>query len=357
MKALKLYAIENINVHEGFIDNDIFKLSIACSSNNKLSDDELNEVLNKMRTHSLVSWDSSNQKWVIKQPQVEISLVSLFIIDAMAAKNRMPNLIIPENKINDISSMLVGMLDNEISKCRNIIEYLLNFNSNDLNKLAVLISIRCVEKNKLNRSEKANTLAELFKNGLSDLLFGGNISDFDMSGKRFLKCTFNNVRWNNCKFDSNTIFEKCVIKGGNANYCDGFGKIQFVDSEINRDANVYIVNSQIKEGKKSYSKDNLKDDVGILIRKFVPRGMSVFKSVENNNLTRGNISSSKYRDEILDELKRCVIESHQVSGVRDDVYRISNKAKDNVKFYLNNNVFVGVLQECIDNLVRKLDLK
>jgi len=207
------------------------------------------------------------------------------------------------------------------------------------------------------RTERTNCLINTFPaNAFKDVHFWGTISNMDLCGINFSNCRFEQVTWTKCKFDEQTIFESCRFYGGREVYCEGFGLATWdTNCLIDGDATSMINSIRISAGKKKYSRDDLKVDIDSMIRKFMPREAS-FKSLAEINLSTGLISSSLFRDEIIDGFKKYIIEPHHLSGQKAPGYNVRDEAKHSFNHYVNNKDLIGPLANVFEYLCKKLGL-
>ena len=98
------------------------------------------------------------------------------------------------------------------------------------------------------------------------------------------------------------------------------------------EAEAIFNSARVREGKKKYGGDDLKRDIQSVVDKFVIRGGLGLKTVESSNLGRGSISTSRYKDEILDILRSIVLEEHHISGASAG-YNVRKDAIEGVKYY------------------------
>ncbi len=138
--------------------------------------------------------------------------------------------------------------------------------------------------------------------------------------------------------------------------CEGFGSVQLVNCSLDPEAEAIFNIVRVQEGRRKYSIDDLRTDIQCVINKFIVRGEFVLKTVGDRNLTKGPISASRYRDEIVNVLCALVLERHHISGTSGG-YHVREKAEAAVRFYAANNNFTGPLAEAFDKLKEKLPLK
>lgn len=250
---------------------------------------------------------------------------------------------------------------------RNVIAALLNATAFDLGmsatgnaaSLACHIAIQTIaqEPLKLDKKERADTLRSLFPDRtFNNLCFSGTLAKYDFRGFTFTSCHFDRVAWANCVFDDKTAFKQCRFTGGNVSYCERFGEAKFEACFKDSDALSVIDAEQIRSERKKYSEDELRKDLDHLIRKFLPKEGGAVRTIEERNLPRGNISASKFRDEIIAEFKRLILQEHHISASNAKGYNVREEAKDGLLFYSLNGVFTGPLAELFESLKHQLKI-
>jgi hypothetical protein len=192
---------------------------------------------------------------------------------------------------------------------------------------------------------------------LKNLCFTGTLARFDFSETVFTNCHFDQVTWASCKFNDKTQIVGCRFTGGNVLSCDGFGLSKWSDScHFDRDAFGVIESERVRAGRIAYTGDDLRADIGHLIKRFIPKEGAGIKSVEERNLTKGVISNSIHKDTIVAGFKRYIIEAHHLSGPDSVGYNVRNDAKDALLHFAANGVFTGKLEKLFRELRKKLDL-
>ena len=84
------------------------------------------------------------------------------------------------------------------------------------------------------------------------------------------------------------------------------------------------------------------------------KGKAGFSSVTERNLKTGTISVSPHRDLIISAVKKHLLDSHHISGTRENGYNVKESVRDSYHFYGSNNVFTGALKEALDELSNKI---
>ena len=123
------------------------------------------------------------------------------------------------------------------------------------------------------------------------------------------QCRFRNVRWVNCRFDSNTVFTRCNFIGGSSDYCQGFGTAKWQDIIADEDAKTHISGLLIASGQRSYTEEDLKGDFRSVVEKLVGKGGAGFKTVKDDDLRSGKISVSIHRDLVIEEVQKNLLQT------------------------------------------------
>ena len=124
-----------------------------------------------------------------------------------------------------------------------------------------------------------------------------------------------------------------------------------LECRLDHQAEALINSIQVREGKRKYSADDLRADIHSVISKFLIKGGIGLKTVEERHLTKGPISASLFKTEIVDALKVTVLEKHKISGKLEG-YNIREAAIESVRFYASNNVFTGPLRSAFERLLK-----
>jgi hypothetical protein len=188
--------------------------------------------------------------------------------------------------------------------------------------------------------------------------FTGTIGSFAMSGVEFKRCTFDHVTFVNCEFDAESNFDNCTFIGGSGSIRgSGLGEASFLgNTSFDPDAQKWIDQVRISAGKRKYTEQDLRSDLGIVLERFISKGRFMLRSVQKSNLLRGAIRSSKYSTEIVDEFRRILLEEHHVSGVSEPGFNIRGEYREDIVFFGQNNSFTGGVNIVFQNLREKLCL-
>lgn len=336
----------------------------------------LKSTIEKLKSHPLLEYDTHSEKWRFKQEQIRILFLAEQIIrwDANSLKRFVDKARLDPESWQDLGTSLVDMVIKDLdegqsnARLRELIKSMSSNNSpkaefaNDGSRLAGIVTLTAVERTLprgSSHSERSALLLHLCgTESVSDLTFSGTIARFDFRAVTFARCRFESVAWANCKFDSATEFIECHFVGGvPLAHCEGFGRVNMLRCRLDPTVEAILNSERVHEGKKLYSSDDLKSDIHSIIQRFIVRGGLGLKYVESSTLTKGTISVSKHRDEVVNMLKSTVLEEHKLPGSTPRIgYKVRTEAVEAVKFFATNNVFTGPLREAYEKLKQRLAL-
>lgn len=368
-------------------DSELLKLSIATAAPD-LSEEEAVMLVEKSRSglgsladHPLIRKKPESDIWEFIHEQIRFYFLAERImeyaqnmeINSEKLKGFLSEIQLKGTLFHDIATAIIDQLcynltaDEAKKKILNIIKSLCicsadsetgrgKRRSSYLSTTCALLAVNQMIPVGQERKQRAQDLSLFFPNGsLKNLYFSGTISSMDFSNIEFENCTFNQVTWKNCKFNEKTKLNWCQFIGGRVAQSQSIGLVSITDTKLDKDARQFITNAQIKEGKKKYTIDDLRNDISQVIRKFVLR-IGIYKNIEENNMKRGTIALSKYRNEIIEVLSRFVIEYVRVGGEADNYYTIKKEAKGTVDHFLSDGVFTGGIALAFEQLREKLKL-
>jgi len=336
----------------------------------------------KLSPHPLINKTRDQDEWVVPQEQVKVALLSEHLVSLVDEDGCSPllsafckNADLGSSLTNDLAAMILEItsvgasMDERVQKFRLIIRSFLFCGEemgyitervNAIKILAVSLALKVVDrfvKKGSSRIERSEFLVGLLpENRLKQLPFNGTIASMDLCGIEFESCRFDHVRWANCKFDQDSNFSNCHFIGGSKSNCEGFGEAQWINPTSDDEGRSFVNSAQIEAGKKPYTENDLKSDIQSVISKFIGKGGLGYKSVTNRNIKTGTIRLSKHADLIIEEIKKRILQDHHISGSSEQGYAVTDEAKDSVKFFADNNVFTGSLQEVYERLMTKLNL-
>ncbi|MBI2203382.1 MAG: hypothetical protein HYU41_05970 [Candidatus Rokubacteria bacterium] len=377
MRVLQLFAVE---VARGAAPTtDMLTLALQ-EVVPRLESHELEDCITKFHSHPLLTKDLATDSWQWQQEQLEIALLADHLVTlAVSANPSEPDFVnfltnadLSGSRGTDIASMVVeivrtrpGAPEDEL---RRIIGAILaaTVASQDtlkrLNGRRLAVGTASVAVDRLlppgaQRRARSELLVKLCQGSpIVQLPFSGTVARMELRGVTFSLCRFERVTWANCLFDETTIFEDCHFLGGSSIQSEGFGLVTFKRGRFDQEATAWIGAAQVQEGKKKYSADDLKNDISLVINKFLVRGGLGVKTLEETNLKKGPIRDSRYRNEILDKLCSSVLGEHEISGRSDKGFHVRPTAIDAVIFYGTNNVFTGAILVAFERLKDRLRL-
>lgn len=335
----------------------------------------------KLNDHPLINRSASKDEWTFVQDRILYTLLAEQLLILTKDSNGTKELArlcsaraFTTSLQTEVATALLDLIagsktDNAaFDEIRRLIAALLRTTTFDLgaseagnaSSLACHIATQAVAQDslKLDKKERTNTLLSLFpEKKLHNLCFSGTLAKYDFRGITFTTCHFDRLIWANCIFDDATTFHKCRFTGGSVTYCEHFGKASGFDTcFMDSDAISVIDAEQIRSERKKYSENELRKDLGHLIRKFLPKEGGAVRTLEERNLLRGSISTSKYRDQIVAGFKKYILEEHRISPRDTKGYNVREDAKDALIFYSGNGVFTGPLADLFDDLKSHLKI-
>jgi len=383
LEALRNFAEETSRGNSA--NSELLKLSIAESATD-LSVKEVAMLVEKDRSglgslgdHPLIRKKPDSDIWEFTQEQIQFYFLAERIIEyaedmeknSEKLKGFLSEVQVKGTLLHDIATAIVDQLcfnltaDDARNKVFNIIKSLCicsadtatgqgRRKSSYIATTCALLAVNQMVPVGQERKQRAQDLALFFPSGsFNDLYFSGTIASMDFSNMEFESCTFDQVTWKNCRFNERTKFNWCHLIGGRIIQSQSIGLVQIPETKLDKDARQFMTNSQIELGKKQYTEDNLRNDISIVMRKFVPR-VGVYKKIEENNMRRGAISSSKYQKQIIDILSNHVIEYIRTGGGAENYYTIRKEARGSVDHFLSDGVFTGELVSAYDELRRSI---
>jgi hypothetical protein len=339
--------------------------------------------------HPLINYDVSAESWRFKQEQLAHVFVAERLFDlAIAASEAVDERgMVLLTQLGNLAKGISVPLRSEIAST--LIEHICEINdrsiatrktkmviaavldavsksideSNDMPASYLATAIGMSAANQLltaneSKADRTRFFLDLFPFASpADLCFSGTISHFDFSAVVFSRCTFNHATWVGCRFNSLTVFDCCTFSGGVVVSCDGFGLSTWKDTCVyDRESHSLIESEQARVGRRHYGARNLRVDIETCLRKFITPGASSLKRVEEKHLLTGKISQSSYKDEIMAELKRHLIEQESDTARGKKRFRIRRTAESAVIHFAQNGVFSGSLQKVYDELASSLGL-
>lgn len=375
LKILEELAVETATGQDP--TSDLLELIVE-SVKPDLTTSERSSTLEKLKSHPLLQLDGDSDRWRFRQEQIGIVLLGELMTESSAGDlEKLAGRIRLEGGLTeDLANMIVELLDRRgavgviMPELQRIVRILGNAPHQggkllvaacNSSRLGGSITIKAVGRFKPKgslREERTGILLEICGGrAVEGLAFGGTISSFDLGHVLFDNCTFENVTWANCTFGEAAVFRKCTFFGGTREVrCEGLGLAQFEQCKFDREGTAWLNAMQIREGKKAYTADNLRDDIGNLLRKFLTKGGARLKTVSARNINRGSISASPHRDLIIETITASILERHHISGVAEGGYNVSDDAANAVRFYGENNILTGPVKDAFDSLAKKLSL-
>jgi len=374
LDALKQFVFEIVSGGDPSSELLAMSLQIAVPG---LHEEDAQSFVKKMVSHALI--EKIDGVWKIKQPQVEVALLAMQILDISDAENPSLSVLANFSKLrllagyqSDLAAMLTALCQwgknyvdaTDAVKALIRVFYRVPSDSiesirhNILRRLSTLMAIRVVDNSgEHGRRERALLLAEMFPGGkYKGVIFFGGLAKFDWSGIEFKDCIFDNVRWGNCLFDKKTIFLNCHLLGGVAQYCNGFSDAEWKNCYLDEQGAEFKDGQEVSSGKRKYSEEHLKKDVYSVLEKFSGKGGVGFRSIKIADLGKGKISVSPYKDLITEAICRNILEEHHLPGGEPTGLNVIESAKDALKALFSNNAWTGCLVELLNGLKRRIGI-
>jgi hypothetical protein len=228
----------------------------------------------------------------------------------------------------------------------------------DPNKLAAIVCLHAVEQllpRSSSHSDRARKLVSLCGgSSIESLSFTGTLARFDLQGVTFQHCRFEGIVLAQCKFDDKTCFRACrFVNGLQVAHCHGLGRAHFDGCNLDPETEATLNAVRVREGARRYSDEDLQGDIRCVIAKFIIKGGIGIRTVAQAHLSKGGISESPFKDEVLRVLCAMVFEEHPISGASSG-YNVRKDAKESVQFYASNNVFTGPLRDAYEKLRKRI---
>jgi hypothetical protein len=379
LRAIRLFVVEV--AEGGRRDSSTLELSLemaAAEGMVDLDDKKRKECLRKMASHPLISQAPGTGLWHISQDQVRFVLLAQYILDLIEAEQRplldrfMQKVSVSEASAHDLASMVVNLAFGGRAResgeriMRKVAVMLLGLDSSQGylaldsrgRRLAVEMSLLAVEKlsgKGSTHTERTNLLLSFLPGGrLFGLPLSGTLGSHNFSDLEFEECLFDHVTWASCDFSETTRFRECKFIGGAVRNCKNFGSAQIIGGSRDGESAAWINAIRVNDGRQEYTSDDLRSEIKSLVDKFVGKGGFGTKTLRERNLSTGVLAVSRHKGDIIEELKRTIIEAHHISGVDENGYNVRDDAKGAIQFYAKNNVFTGPLQASFERLKRKI---
>jgi hypothetical protein len=334
-----------------------------------------NGTVDKLMSHPLLSRNPDTDLWSFKQEQIQIVLLADQVIANPTSAARLARKANLEPGVRqDLADMIVQLARHNRTReeafqvLMELIKLMMpevsaldspERTASSGSKFVAVVALTTIEQTMAgsDRAERAERLVHLVDTeAITNLTFTGTIARYDFTGVEFRNCGFERTNWVNCLFNEKTRFFNCEFTGGTVpTRCDGLGTVTLDECKFDPEAEAIFNLARIEAGKRRYSKEDLLEDIKSVIDKFVVRGGVGLKSVQERNLTRGTIASSRHKKQIVQSITAQVLEAHQISGAGHG-FHIRSTAVDAVHFYATNNVLTGPLADVLQRLEREIGL-
>lgn len=377
VEALKLFA-ESVFSESGRDSQQLrIAVQLACAG---LDDRRLNEMVGgvgaqrgKLADHPLLAYDPVRDEWKFRQEEVAFQLLAEGIAESRNPRDTITRILrVPPDSANRISAgelatyllealgrkysgmereaalrtlMLVFRDDMESREC-----------DRGIRVFAGSLASGAVRGRGLGKEERGALLRSLFGEGqVRGVTFTGQLSGIDLRATEFARCRFESVVWTSCLFDATTEFRDCYFSAGRLHNSEGFGNASFVRWEGDHDGKALILDAQMAEGKRAYTREDLKLDLIYLLRKFETKNGLGLHSVSEGGLARGNVAASRYGTEIVGAFRKHVLEEHVMTGGARG-YTVAAASRPAAMQALSSGVMTGALHACFEELRARLHL-
>lgn len=369
-------------------DDAMMEWSLELSKSD-LTPEQIRYCLKALRDHPLLSYNEEHGTWGFRQEQVGNVLLALYINSQTPEQfvRFAREIAFEAESIQDLASTLVALnADDAVNEANEAADtssavsrlgYLVRSltaaagdeSVSGSRLLATRLALATIDdrlRGQGTRLERAELLRDLsgddsirgyyFKDN-----FTGNIASFDFTNSVFHGCRFDHVSFANCRFDTTTRFVGCTISGDiQIHNSDGFRSTSIptegeMTNTLDSDASRWLQNMQVTENLRSYTDQNLMDDIGRYLDRFISKGGTSLKTVKERDLNRGAIRSSPHRQKILTALMTHVLETHTISGISDKGMNVRPDAAESVRFYAINNSFTGPVRVAYESLKGLVD--
>ena len=365
------------------VDDDLVSLALL-SASPAVDVQSVGSALGKIRSHPLIERDGETRRWRFTQEYIRNVLLARYIdgiLDASGAETVEALLAeIDTSKglsavdLVDLAGVFVTISLARDKQTADRIRLVINACTTKSRGTPVrgptharfvsALALGTVEEMLAHgtHNERTQRLTSLFHgtgvptNCVPRLALSGTVASFDFRGVLFDGCIFEDVTFAKCEFDAKTTFRDCRFTGGRDVASHGFGQAQFLPRATgDPEALRWIKNRQVAESRRKYVAEDLAEDIAAVLRKFMGRGGVGLKTLEEGSLRTGSIHHSPHASEILDALRRHVLEEHPISGGSKGLH-VRTEAEEAMRFFGTNNNFTGVVLEAFRELQRKLKL-
>ena len=358
-------------------DSEALEVCVLEAAPELVAEDRL-ECMKRMEPHPLLTRVPGEDRWRWSQEQVGNVFLARWLcqvaldteVGDATLKQFLEKQSLTASQMNDLAAMVVSVMPESHEGAQfitSVVGRILEAaratkdsgGSRGGRTLAAVVALKSVDhfcpKGSVRKERAGHLLRVLGGSPIRGIAFTGTVAAMDLSGVSFAECHFNRVVWANVEFDEKTRFERCHFVGGIAERSSGLGRCEYDNCTWDVEARAAVRAAQAREGRRRYSGEDLKADVGAVISKFVNRA-GFLQTVEIGNLGRGVIRTSKFRKEIIDEICAQLLDQHHISGVGSGGFNIKPEAADSVLFYANNGVMTGRLKEVFEGIARRLDV-
>lgn len=182
----------------------------------------------------------------------------------------------------------------------------------------------------------------------------GSIDGLNLSGIRFINCSFVDTVFTRCNADDKTIFEECTFSGDlDFQGCDKneWSTVQLISSTLLPPSN--LVWEDMLGHIFTSKEEHLLDAMRLALNKFWHHGI-LKKSIRKENWRRGSLGHSIYCEPILEAmLKSRLIEEVHISGVPKGGYAFSTETVTDLQRFMDNRQLTGKIRDVFNSILRE----
>lgn len=235
-----------------------------------------------------------------------------------------------------------------------------NIEVRKLSEMAIChLACRFIEENDKNlRADKLLNLLSGSTNteiiSFRETIFSGVLRAFDFRDLEFISCTFIDVEFKNCIFDSKSVFTSCTFEGSlDFHNCSGEKNITVSkDTSMTREAE-YALSEICNSGSRRELRASFAEDVLIrALRRF--RSDYGFKDIQYRHRKSGFKPGNPYNDRIWELLETFkILERHRISNVDEGGLHIAEDKdlRRDIVSLLDNGVIGSTLRDAVENLI------
>ena len=355
-------------------DSELLLYAVQLAAPDLSPEEEINS-LEKMAPHALI--ERKGGIWQVRQKQVEVALLAMKLLSIVSKQpvdtaelSSFSVVRLDQGSETDLAAMLVALClwERDSAQGHKAVQHLVSslfigssgphdgLRKSSLRRLATSVALRTLDESpQLNHLERTVMLRQMFPDEKFDgVVFFGGLARFDWTDCVFESCIFDNVSWVNSSFGSSTEFRRCYVFGGVSQHCTDFADVRWLNCQLDEGGRQFCESMAVNAGKKAYSIDHLRKDLSSILDKFQGKGGIGFKSLSRDDLGKGKIAVSIHKDQILEVVKKRLLEEHHISGQGGGGLHVKEGCREALQALYSNNAWTGELLSVVEELGRKL---